>query len=94
METKMNARTLAQRRVVQPGIADYVASAFTAVYDAYVRMAEEARKRRDRDHLYAMPDYLLKDIGVSRSEIDRAITFGRDHDGSGKTGAMRRGPAA
>jgi uncharacterized protein YjiS (DUF1127 family) len=35
------------------------------------------RVRNDRRRLQAMPDYLLKDIGVSRAAIDGAVEFGR-----------------
>lgn len=44
-----------------------------AMYD----YAEHAyRRRRDRAIVYEMPDYLLKDIGISRSEIDSVVMFG------------------
>ena len=32
-----------------------------------------ARNRRDRAHLHRLPDYLLSDIGISRSEIDSVV---------------------
>ena len=35
------------------------------------------RIRTDRRRLQAMPDYLLKDIGLSRTEIEDAVEFGR-----------------
>jgi len=38
-----------------------------------VRRAERQAQR----HLQALPDYLLRDIGLSRSEINRAVLFGR-----------------
>lgn len=33
--------------------------------------------RKDRQTLSDMPDYLLRDIGISRWEIDAATRFGR-----------------
>lgn len=33
--------------------------------------------RRDERHLMEMPDYLLKDIGIGRSEIPSAVRQGR-----------------
>ena len=33
--------------------------------------------RRDERHLMEMPDYLLKDIGIGRSEISSAVRQGR-----------------
>jgi uncharacterized protein YjiS (DUF1127 family) len=35
------------------------------------------RTRRDRAHLYEMPDHMLKDIGISRCEILWVTKFGR-----------------
>ncbi len=32
---------------------------------------------QDRRRLEALPDYLLADIGISRSDIERATEFGR-----------------
>jgi uncharacterized protein YjiS (DUF1127 family) len=34
------------------------------------RVSEWSDRRRARSHLYQMPDYILSDIGVSRSEVD------------------------
>ncbi|MFA6155763.1 DUF1127 domain-containing protein [Mesorhizobium sp.] len=34
------------------------------------------RHRRDRRHLAAMPDFMLKDIGISRCDIERVTTHG------------------
>jgi uncharacterized protein YjiS (DUF1127 family) len=31
------------------------------------------RRRRDHRHLGTLPDHLLKDIGISRGEIDAAV---------------------
>jgi uncharacterized protein YjiS (DUF1127 family) len=40
------------------------------------RMARGWRTRRDRRHLEAMPDFMLSDIGISRSDIDYVAAHG------------------
>ena len=44
-----------------------------SVAAAFADLARAYRRRRDRRHLGALPDYLLKDIGISRGEIDAAV---------------------
>jgi uncharacterized protein YjiS (DUF1127 family) len=45
-----------------------------AIADKVTRFATQMRRqqkaRRDRRHLMQLPDYLLKDIGMSRLEVD------------------------
>ena len=41
------------------------------------QLRRRLRVRNDRKRLQAMPDYLLADIGISRSEIGSATEFGR-----------------
>jgi uncharacterized protein YjiS (DUF1127 family) len=41
---------------------------------ALVRML---RRQRDREHLYELPDHLLRDIGIDRVEIASIVRFGR-----------------
>jgi uncharacterized protein YjiS (DUF1127 family) len=41
-------------------------------------IANEVRIRRDTRQLMLMSEYLLKDIGLTRAEIDRAVRYGRD----------------
>jgi uncharacterized protein YjiS (DUF1127 family) len=45
-----------------------------AIADAVGRFANEMRReskaRRDRRHLMQLPDYLLRDIGLSRLEVE------------------------
>jgi uncharacterized protein YjiS (DUF1127 family) len=40
-------------------------------------IAEEVRIRRNTRELMAMSDSMLKDIGLSRAEVDRAVRYGR-----------------
>jgi uncharacterized protein YjiS (DUF1127 family) len=41
-------------------------------------VAEEVRIRRDTRQLMLMSDEMLKDIGLSRAQIDRAVRYGRE----------------
>jgi len=34
------------------------------------RLSDWSERRRTRNHLYQMPDYILHDIGVSRAEVE------------------------
>jgi uncharacterized protein YjiS (DUF1127 family) len=43
------------------------------------RIRRKLKVRADRKLLQAMPDYLLSDIGISRSQIDSATRYGRDY---------------
>ena len=54
------------RRPIPAVICDGVAAAFADLARAYHR-------RRDRRHLGALSDHLLKDISISRGEIDAAV---------------------
>ena len=44
-------------------IGEGLVSLFNQVYDW-------SERRRARNHLYQMPDYILHDIGVSRAEVE------------------------
>jgi uncharacterized protein YjiS (DUF1127 family) len=35
-----------------------------------MQMRRESKARRDRRHLMQLPDYLLRDIGISRLEVE------------------------
>jgi uncharacterized protein YjiS (DUF1127 family) len=58
-----------------------VKTAWAATIEALALGAERLltanRRRRDAELLSAMDDHQLRDIGVSRSEIRRAVRFGR-----------------
>ena len=41
------------------------------------------RERRSRRHLEALPDFMLKDIGISRSDIDYVATHSEIRGKSG-----------
>ena len=43
-----------------------------------LKIAEEIRIRRDMRELSALSDDMLKDIGLSRADIGRAVRYGRD----------------
>ncbi len=54
-----------------PGFWSYAALIADGVHRRY-------RIYRDRRALERMPDSMLHDVGVNRSEIDRFVTHGRD----------------
>jgi uncharacterized protein YjiS (DUF1127 family) len=41
-------------------------------------IAHELRMRRDMRQLAAMDDYMLKDIGLHRSQIEHCVRYGKD----------------
>jgi uncharacterized protein YjiS (DUF1127 family) len=47
-------------------------------YGLWHDIAQELRIRRDTRHLMLMSDQMLKDIGLTRAEIGRAVRYGRD----------------
>jgi uncharacterized protein YjiS (DUF1127 family) len=51
----------------------FVAQVFTSALPTVQQIQDWWRKRRARLHLMAMDDYLLKDIGIGRSEIYGAV---------------------
>jgi uncharacterized protein YjiS (DUF1127 family) len=61
--------------------AGVVKTAWVATIEALALGAERlltaSRRRRDAEILSAMDDHQLRDIGISRSEISRAVRFGR-----------------
>jgi uncharacterized protein YjiS (DUF1127 family) len=48
-----------------------------ALIEAGRRIRRWARRRADRRQLMGYPDYMLRDIGISRSEIDSVLRHGR-----------------
>ncbi len=55
------------------------ADAFTSAFKAVVRWNERHAQRR---HLQELPDYMLKDIGIRRDQIDAVVS-----------GSLKRGPS-
>jgi uncharacterized protein YjiS (DUF1127 family) len=51
----------------------FLAGAFASDLRAVQQIQDWWRKRRARLHLMALDDYLLKDIGIGRSEIYGAV---------------------
>ncbi|HUF57577.1 MAG TPA: DUF1127 domain-containing protein [Thermohalobaculum sp.] len=79
------SRTLARpvliRRTMNP--ADALIGAFRA---SVSRVRREMRIRRDQRHLKGMPDYILKDVGIHRSEIGAITRFGQGPYRADRTG--------
>jgi uncharacterized protein YjiS (DUF1127 family) len=47
--------------------ASYISEGLVALFN---RVQDWSERRRTRNHLYQMPDYMLHDIGVSRAEVE------------------------
>ena len=47
--------------------SSYISEALVTLFN---RINDWAERRRTRNHLYQMPDYMLHDIGVSRAEVE------------------------
>jgi uncharacterized protein YjiS (DUF1127 family) len=75
-EVKMSRTELASPVAVEPD-----RPALRTLPDRLRRAWLEARSRwaarRDRRHLMELPDEMLRDIGLGRSEIDSAVRSGR-----------------
>ena len=52
---------------IRHGRSSYISEGLVALFN---RVSEWSERRRTRGHLYQMPDYMLHDIGVSRSEVE------------------------
>jgi uncharacterized protein YjiS (DUF1127 family) len=59
------------------GIATSMDAVREALMEAGRRIRRWARRRADRRQLMGYPDYMLRDIGISRCEIDSVLRHGR-----------------
>ena len=55
-------------------------SFFTIASKPWQMFADMVKARRTRAQLSSLPDYMLKDIGLSRGSIESAIRNGRSRD--------------
>jgi len=66
---------LSHRAGVRPrsthGHGSYLQEGLINLFDAMQNWAE---RHRTRGHLYQMPEYMLRDIGVSRAEVEQEYT--------------------
>ena len=53
-------------------------------------IARRVRINADRRRLAEMPDHILKDIGIGRSEIDYRVEYGRAEDEARILGLTRK----
>lgn len=58
---------LGSRGTVHQTRSSYISEGLVALFN---RVQDWSERRRARNHLYQMPDYILHDIGVSRSEVE------------------------
>lgn len=65
-----------------PAAGRAFATMYAAIYARLARMARAVGREIDiacaRRSLMCMPDHMLKDIGIDRNQIDRAVRFGRE----------------
>lgn len=47
--------------------SSYISAGLVTLFN---RINDWSERRRARNHLYQMPDYILHDIGVSRAEVE------------------------
>jgi uncharacterized protein YjiS (DUF1127 family) len=53
-----------------------VARTVAVLRQSFERLQDRIRARRAAEHLSEMPDYILRDIGISRSEVMSVVLFG------------------
>ena len=58
---------LAARRTIRRGRTSYLQEGLVGAFNLVQNWVERSRTRQ---RLYQMPDYMLHDIGVSRSEVE------------------------
>ena len=68
---------------------DMARAAKRAIKGYSERMAKRRRMRAEKELLMSMPDHMLKDIGISRSQIDPALHQGRESDKIRTIGRLR-----
>jgi uncharacterized protein YjiS (DUF1127 family) len=69
-----NMEYTTSERVEAASNASHPLSVVTRLIQAIKKRIKTARARR---HLEALPDYMLRDIGIGRSEIGSAVMYGR-----------------
>ncbi len=58
---------LGSRSAIRQSHASYIGEGLVTLFN---RVQDWSERRRARNHLYQMPDYILHDIGVSRAEVE------------------------
>jgi uncharacterized protein YjiS (DUF1127 family) len=58
---------LGSRSALRQTRSSYISEGLVALFN---RISDWSDRRRARNHLYQMPDYILNDIGVSRAEVE------------------------
>ena len=73
----MSGSTMGSRTDAGLGAAPWGVALLRPLARALARLRHEWRMRRDIDHLLALDDRMLADIGLSRSMIEYAARHGR-----------------
>ena len=62
---------LSHRASVRQGNRSFLQDGLINLFDLMLNWVD---RHRTRGHLYQMPDYMLRDIGISRSEVESEFT--------------------
>lgn len=58
---------LGSRSAIRHSHSSYIGEGLVTLFN---RVQDWSERRRARNHLYQMPDYILHDIGISRAEVE------------------------
>jgi len=61
----------------RPGAGSFAARIATSLYHGFLRVSRQVAIRQARRELLELPDMMLKDMGITRSEIASVVAFGR-----------------
>jgi uncharacterized protein YjiS (DUF1127 family) len=78
MHDVASVRSRAERQPQAMFFYSCVATATRGSLRLIAAIANELRVRRDMRQLAAMDDYMLKDIGLHRGEIEYSVRYGKD----------------
>jgi len=65
--SNLGSRSSVRPNGIHGARSSYISEGLVALFN---RVHDWSERRRARNHLYQMPDYILHDIGVSRSDVE------------------------